>query len=92
VVVHSYRHRFGAAPGDPAYAAMEERLARRPPIVVPAISLAPDSDGFTANAPEDDREQFTGPFRGQTLVNVGHNPPQEQPASFAAAVRALLRG
>jgi pimeloyl-ACP methyl ester carboxylesterase len=27
VVIHSYRHRFGLAPGDPAYAGMQRRLA-----------------------------------------------------------------
>ena len=91
VVVHSYRHRFGAAPGDPRYAAMEEELARRPRITVPTVSLAPDSDGFVTNAPDDDREQFTGPFRSVLLRRVGHNPPQEQPHSFAAAVTSLLR-
>ena len=90
VVVHSYRHRFGAAPGDPAYAAMEEALARRPPIAVPTVSLAPDADGFIPNAPDDDREQFTGPFQGRLLEDIGHNPPQEQPATFAAAVMSLL--
>lgn len=34
--------------------------------------------------------QFTGPFRSVLLRRVGHNPPQEQPESFAAAVRSLL--
>jgi pimeloyl-ACP methyl ester carboxylesterase len=90
VVIHSYRHRFGAAPGDPAYAAIEERLAGRPPVTVATVSLAPDSDGFVTNRPDDDREQFTGPFRSRLLAKVGHNPPQEQPASFAAAVVSLL--
>ncbi|GLZ00162.1 alpha/beta hydrolase [Actinoplanes sp. NBRC 103695] len=92
VVVHSYRHRYGDVPGDPRYAGMEERLARRPPITVPAVSLAPDSDGFVVNTPDDGREQFTGPFRGHVLTSVGHNPPQEQPASFEAAISSLLSG
>ena len=90
VVVHSYRHRFGNAPGIARYAAMERRLAERPPIVVPTVSLAPEADGFVTNSPEDDREQFVGPFDGRPLPGVGHNPPQEQPASFAAAVESLL--
>jgi pimeloyl-ACP methyl ester carboxylesterase len=90
VVVHSYRHRFGAAAGDPAYAAMENRLAERPPIEVPTVSLAPDADGFVQNLPDDDREQFTGRFRGQLLAGVGHNPPQERPVAFAAAITSLL--
>ncbi|MFI5911740.1 alpha/beta fold hydrolase [Dactylosporangium sp. NPDC051541] len=90
VVVHSYRHRFGAAPDDPAYAATERRLATRPRIDVPTVSLAPDADGFVTNRPDDDREQFAGPFRGLALAGVGHNPPQEQPHSFTAAVVSLL--
>ena len=28
VVIHSYRHRFGAVAGDPVYASIEGRLAR----------------------------------------------------------------
>ena len=69
---------------------MEEQLAERPRIAVPTVSLAPTSDGFVINTPNDDRGQFTGPFRSQLLVNVGHNPPLEQPTSFAAAVISLL--
>jgi pimeloyl-ACP methyl ester carboxylesterase len=90
VVVHSYRHRFGATPGDPAYAAIEQRLAAHPPITVPTVSLAPDADGFVTNRPDDDRDRFSGPFRGQALPGVGHNPPQEDPVTFAAAIRSLL--
>ena len=36
VAVHSYRHRFGNADGDPRYAELEKRLAAMPPITVPA--------------------------------------------------------
>ena len=39
VVIHSYRHRMGNAPGDPQYAALEERLAKLPKINVPTIVL-----------------------------------------------------
>lgn len=91
VVVHSYRHRFGSAAGDPAYQQMEDELALQPQIAVPTISLAPDADGFVANRPDDDQEMLSGPFRGETLSGVGHNPPQEQAVSFAAAVLRLAR-
>ena len=40
VVIHSYRHRFGWAPGDPGLEAIEERLAAMPHIGVPTIVLA----------------------------------------------------
>ena len=39
VVIHSYRHRFGLADGDPQYAELQRRLAALPPITVPAITL-----------------------------------------------------
>ena len=32
IVIHSYRHRFGYAPGDPAFEPLERRLASQPPI------------------------------------------------------------
>ncbi len=45
VVIHSYRHRFGLADGDPHYADIQRRLAALPPITVPAITLDGDGDG-----------------------------------------------
>ena len=45
VVIQSYRHRYGYAPGDPALEAIERRLAAQPPITVPTIMLHGDADG-----------------------------------------------
>lgn len=90
VVVHSYRHRKQNAPGDPAYAAAEERLTRAPSIVAPTVVLSPADDGFGATDPFADRAKFTGPFEGRVLPGVGHNAPQEDPAAFADAVRWVL--
>jgi pimeloyl-ACP methyl ester carboxylesterase len=40
VTIQSYRHRYGNAPGDPVYDALEARLAGRPPVIpVPTIIL-----------------------------------------------------
>jgi hypothetical protein len=39
VVIHSYRHRHGNAPGDPRLDAIERRLAPRPAITVPTMIL-----------------------------------------------------
>jgi hypothetical protein len=47
VVIHSYRHRYGLAPGDLQYADLERRLAALPAIPVPAITLDGESDGVT---------------------------------------------
>jgi pimeloyl-ACP methyl ester carboxylesterase len=46
VVIHSYRVRYGYAKGDPALAALEMRLAARPPITVPSINLHGTGDGI----------------------------------------------
>src|SRR6516162_4747845 len=47
VVIQSYRHRFGLAPGDPSLEAIEERLAAQPPITVPTIVLHGACDGVS---------------------------------------------
>lgn len=39
IVLHSYRHRFVGVPGDPAYDAIEMRLADKPTLSVPCIVL-----------------------------------------------------
>ena len=45
VVVHSYRHRYGLVPGDPAVASTEERLTGQPLIGVPTVAMDGDGDG-----------------------------------------------
>ncbi|WP_342109080.1 alpha/beta hydrolase [Methylobacterium sp. SI9] len=91
VVVHSYRHRFGLVPGDPAYGAIEARLAEQPAIPVPSIVLLGADDGVGPPPETDtDARHFTGPYRREIVAGVGHNFPQEAPDAFAAAVRALL--
>jgi pimeloyl-ACP methyl ester carboxylesterase len=45
VVIHSYRHRIGNAPGELRFQDTERRLAKRPPITVPSIVLYGADDG-----------------------------------------------
>jgi pimeloyl-ACP methyl ester carboxylesterase len=87
VVIHSYRHRFGLALGDPAYADIERQLAAQPPITTPAITLdgaddgvAPASDGHAQAA------RFTDRRAHRVIDAAGHNLPQEAPDAFARAV------
>ena len=90
VVVHSYRHRFGLVPGDPALEAVERRLAAQPPITVPAIVLQGRDDGVDPPRPvDDDRPHFTAVYERRIVPGAGHNLPQEAPAAFAEAVLAL---
>jgi pimeloyl-ACP methyl ester carboxylesterase len=93
VVIHSYRHRFGLADGDPRYADIQRRLAALPPITVPAITLDGDGDGV---APATDGSasaaRFTGSRIHRVIPRAGHNLPLEEPEAFAAAVIELIRG
>jgi len=93
VVIHSYRHRFGYAPGDPAMEDVEHRLAAQPVIPVPAISLCGADDGVAPPAAADlEAGKFTGPYERRILPGIGHNIPQEAPAATIAALLALLGG
>ena len=92
VVVHSYRHRFGLVPGDPALAQIEQRLAAQPPITAPAITFDGADDGVrpVAGAAQHARH-FTGPRSHRVVPGVGHNMPQEVPRVFADAVLELVQ-
>jgi pimeloyl-ACP methyl ester carboxylesterase len=91
-VIHSYRHRFGLADGDPHYAELQRRLAALPAITVPAITLDGDADGIL---PASDGSASAAKFSGRRVHRVvpgaGHNVPQEKPEAFAAAVMELIK-
>ena len=93
VVIHSYRHRFGLVPGDPAYAGIEARLAAQPPITVPSITFDGTDDGV--RPPADAAQHaacFTGPRSHRIVPGAGHNLPQEKPQLFADAVMERVAG
>jgi pimeloyl-ACP methyl ester carboxylesterase len=92
IVIHSYRHRYGLAEGDPQYADIQRRLAALPPITVPAITLDGEGDGV---APATDGSASAAKFKGRrthrVIPRAGHNLPQEEPEAFAAAVMELVK-
>ena len=92
VVIQSYRHRFGYAPGDPALEPIERRLTAQPPIAVPTVVLHGAADGVHPPAPNDtQRHRFTGtPYARRIIPHVGHNVPQEAPDITVAATLELL--
>jgi pimeloyl-ACP methyl ester carboxylesterase len=91
VVIHSYRHRFGAAAGDPRYADLQRRLAPLPPISVPSVTLDGDRDGvLPASDGRASASKFTGRRVHRVVRGAGHNVPQEAPGAFAAAVMELI--
>jgi pimeloyl-ACP methyl ester carboxylesterase len=92
VVLHSYRHRLGAAPGDPRYQEIEDRLAGLPPVTVPAVTLDGLADGnFPATDGSPTAHRFTGPRVHHQVPRAGHNLPQEAPGAFADAVLEAAR-
>jgi pimeloyl-ACP methyl ester carboxylesterase len=92
VVIHSYRHRFGQAAGDPQYAELQRRLASLPPITVPAVTLDGDSDGvLPAGDGRASAAKFTGRRVHRIVPGAGHNVPQEAPEAFAAAVMEVAK-
>ncbi|MCR2765157.1 alpha/beta hydrolase [Microbacterium sp. zg.B48] len=87
IVIHNYRWRLGLADGAHAHDELERRLAERPPIEVPTITLDGDANG----APHPDagayRPLFAGAYEHRVIGGgVGHNLPQEAPHAFADAV------
>lgn len=87
VVIHSYRHRLGGAPGYPEYEDLERRLSELPVILVPSITMDGDADGVV---PATDGKASAGKFAGKRqhriISGVGHNLPQEAPDAFSQAV------
>jgi pimeloyl-ACP methyl ester carboxylesterase len=91
VVIHSYRHRFGLAEGDPQYADIQRRLAELPAITVPAVTLDGAADGiFPASDGTAFAARFTGRRSHHVIPRAGHNLPQEDPEAFANAVMELI--
>ena len=92
VVIHSYRHRFGLAEGDPRYAELQRRLAELPPITVPAITLDGDADGVVpAIDGSAQAAKFTARRAHRVIARAGHNLPQEAPEEFVAAVMEVMK-
>lgn len=92
IVVHSYRHRFGYAPGDPAWDAIEARLAAQPDVLVPTIVLHGEADGVDPIGPTPRAlRKFTDLRACRIIPIAGHNFPQEAPGPVATAIEELVQ-
>jgi pimeloyl-ACP methyl ester carboxylesterase len=90
IVIHSYRHRYQAAPSDPAYEDIERRLALSPKIAVPTVALhgaADEVDPPETSAHHD--PYFTGFYRREVVPAAGHFFPREAPQKVVDAVLEL---
>jgi pimeloyl-ACP methyl ester carboxylesterase len=92
VVIHSYRHRHGNAPGEPRFEAIERRLAERPPITVPSMILHGAEDGVDPPLGTEKHLAMFPPGTERRVVSgAGHFFPRERPDAVVEALRALLR-
>ena len=90
VVIQSYRHRYGLAPGDPALQPIEDRLAAQLPITVPTSVLHGACDGVSPpQSSEGHGRFFTGPYRRCVVPIAGHFLPQEAPSALVDALNEL---
>jgi len=92
VVIHSYRHRLGNAPGEARFAAVEQELARRPKIAAPAIVLHGANDGIVrppADSPPK-RAMFTSLRARRVIAGAGHFLPREKPDAVSSALLEVL--
>ena len=92
IVIHNYRWRLGLADGASEYDDLERRLAERPSITVPTITLEGDANGAPHPDAASYRSRFVGAYEHRVVTGgVGHNLPQEAPRAFADAVMDVDR-
>jgi pimeloyl-ACP methyl ester carboxylesterase len=92
VVIQSYRHRHQNAPGDPALASVEARLAAQPAITVPTIVLHGEADGVgPAASSATHAKHFTNSYERRVIPVAGHFLPNEAPEAIAQAIQDLGR-
>lgn len=91
VVIHSYRHRHRAAPGEPRFDGVERHLAGRPSIPVAAVILHGGDDAVDPPARSGGHLALFPPGTERHVVpGSGHFMPRERPEAVAEAIRALL--
>ena len=93
VVLHSYRHRWGHASGEPRFAAVERVLATRPSITVPSVVLHGADDGVAPVARSEGQEAlFLRSTPRHVVDGAGHFLPRERPDAVVDAVREVRAG
>ena len=93
IVIHSYRHRLGNAPGDPRFLAVERHLAERPKIEVPTVVLHGGDDSLDrapVETPANERAVFTQLVARRIIPGSGHFMPREKPEAVSSAMLEVL--
>jgi len=94
VVIHSYRHRNGNAPGEERFMAMEQQLAQRPKIAAPSILLYGATDPLARPSAETtpaERAVFPSLVARRVIPGAGHFLPREKPEAVSSALLELLK-
>jgi pimeloyl-ACP methyl ester carboxylesterase len=93
VVIHSYRHRIMNAAGEPRFKEVEAKLAQRPKIAAPSITLYGADDGIARpplESPPAERAVFDKLVARRVVPGVGHFMPREKPEAVSSALLELL--
>lgn len=91
VTLHSYRHRWGHAAGDPRYAADQTALTPPPVLDVPTLVLHGEADAVNHPDTSAGKERFfRGGYQRRLLPGAGHFPQREDPAAVAAAILRFI--
>lgn len=85
VVIHCYRSSFGTEAGDPSLQSLEDRLAQKPKIAVPTVTIDGAADPLKPGGTAGHVRMFVGPHEHR-VVDAGHNLPQQAPRAFADAI------
>jgi pimeloyl-ACP methyl ester carboxylesterase len=81
VTLHSYRARWGNAPGDPRYAELEARFDPAPKQRVPTLTLHGALDPVNSPRMSEGKEAyFTGRYERRLIGGAGHFPQRERVA------------
>ena len=92
-VIHSYRHRNFNAAGEARFMEIEKKLAERPPIDVPVITVHGADDAFgrpSAEITAADRATLPRLLAKRIVEGAGHFVPHEKPEPVAQAILDVL--
>lgn len=93
-VIHSYRHRNFNAAGEARFVEIETRLAQRPPLTMPVITVHGGDDAFGRPSVEitaGDRAVMPKLLEKRIVHGAGHFVPHERPEPVAQAVVDVLK-
>ena len=85
VVISTYRHSLGNKTGDPELEDLERRLALKPKITVPCITLDGTQDPLKPGGSAEHADMFQARHERRE-VDCGHALPFEAPEAFAKAI------